>query len=101
MAFVSYCPKSSPKPLFEQKENQHPILNPCARFELNWLRNKKVGGKTHFRWNEWVELGSEIRNDAYSDSAYDVTNFFVVLRSSWPILYSYQISLLLDTNWQS
>ena len=22
--------------------NQHPILSPCIKFELNWLRNKKV-----------------------------------------------------------
>ena len=22
--------------------NQHPILSPCTKFELNWLRNKKV-----------------------------------------------------------
>ena len=38
---------------------------------------------------------------SYSDNAYDVTNFLVVLKSSWPILYSYQVSLLSDTKWQS
>ena len=27
--------------------------------------------------------------------------FFVVLKSSWPFLYSYQVSLLSDTKWQS
>ena len=36
MVFVSYCPKSSPKPLFwAQNKNPHPILNLCAKFELN------------------------------------------------------------------
>ena len=24
-----------------------------AKFELNWLRNKKVMKKPHFGWNEW------------------------------------------------
>ena len=38
---------------------------------------------------------------SYSDNAYDVTNFLVVLKSSWPILYSYQVSLLSNTKWQS
>ena len=64
MVFVSYCPKSSPTPPFLAKnKNQHPILNPCAKFQLNWLRNKKVMEKPHFRWNKWAGVGSEIRND--------------------------------------
>ena len=33
--------------------NQHPILSLFTKFELNWLRNKKVMKKPHFRWNEW------------------------------------------------
>ena len=34
--------------------NQHPILSLfITKFELNWLRNKKVMKKPHFRWNEW------------------------------------------------
>ena len=40
--------------------------------------------------------GLKLEMTSYSDIAYDVTNFFVVLKSSWPILYSYQVSLL---NW--
>ena len=28
---------------------------------------------------------------SYSDNAYDVTNLFVALKSSWPVLYSYQV----------
>ena len=44
--------------------NQHPIVSPCTKFELNWLRDKEVTKKPHFRWN----------------NAYDVTNFLVVLK---------------------
>ena len=33
---------------------------------------------------------------SYSDNAYDVTKFLVVLKISWPILYSYQVPLLSD-----
>ena len=38
---------------------------------------------------------------SYSDNAYDVNNFFVALKISWPILYSYQVSLLSDAKWHS
>ena len=30
--------------------NQHPILSLFTKFELNWLTNKKVMKKPHFRW---------------------------------------------------
>ena len=40
MVFVSHCPKSSPKLLFEPKiKISITILNPCVKFELNPLRN--------------------------------------------------------------
>ena len=29
--------------------NQHPVLSLFTKFELNWLRNKKVMKKPHFR----------------------------------------------------
>ena len=32
---------------------------------------------------------------SYSDNAYDVTNFFVVFKKSWPILNSYKVSLFI------
>ena len=60
MVFVSYFPKSFPKSLFEPSKNQHPILNPCAKFELNWLRTTKVTEKPHFRWNEWAETRNDV-----------------------------------------
>ena len=71
--------------------NQLPILNICAKFELNWLITKKL-------WNasfsmEWAELGLKLEMTSNSDNVYDVTSFCVVLRSSWPILYSYQVAL--------
>ena len=51
---------------------------------------------------EQVELREpKLEMTSFSDNAYDVTKFFVVLKSSWPILYSYQVSLLSDTKWQS
>ena len=37
--------------------------------------------------------GLKLQMMSYSDSAYGVINFFVVLESSWPILYQYQLSL--------
>ena len=46
--------------------------------------------------------GLKLEMISYSDNDYDVTNFFVVLKSSWPVLYSdYQVSLLSDPKWQS
>ena len=45
--------------------------------------------------------GLNLEMKSYSDNAYDVTNFFVALKSSWPIVYSYQVSLLANTKWQS
>ena len=70
MVFVSYCPKSSPKPLFEPNKNQHPILNPCAKFELNWLRNKKATENLIFDGTSGLKLEMTL----YSDNVYDVTN---------------------------
>ena len=48
--------------------------------------------KTHFRWNEWEIRESKSEMTSYSDNAYDVIIFFV-LKSSWHILYSFQVSL--------
>ena len=45
--------------------------------------------------------GLKLEMTSYPDNAYDVTNLFLVLKSSWPILYSYKVSLLSDTKWQS
>ena len=81
-----------PKPTFSAKNKKHhPILNPCAKFELNWLRNTKVTEKPHFRW---LDLVLKLEMKSFSDNAYRVTNFIVLLKSSWPMLYSYQVSLL-------
>ena len=75
-----------PKTTFWAKnKNQHPILNPGAKFELNWLRKNKSYGKTSFLWNEWAELGYKIWNDV------------ILKQCLW--LYSNQVSLLSDTKW--
>ena len=50
--------------------NQYPILSPCAKFERNCSRNKKVREILIFDGEPKLEMRS------YSDSAYDVTNFF-------------------------
>ena len=57
--------------------------------------------KPHFRWIEWEIRESKLEMTSYSDNAYNVTDFFFVLKSSWYILYSYQVSLLSGTKWQS
>ena len=38
--------------------NQHPILRLFAKFELNWLRNKKVMKKTSFSMERVAKLES-------------------------------------------
>ena len=42
---------------------------------------------------------------SYLDNSYDyyyyVTNIFGSFEIFWPILYSYQVSLFSDANWQS
>ena len=87
--------------LSKKNKNQHPILNPCAKFELNWLRNKKLRKNLIFDGTSGLNSVLKLDMTSYSDNAYDITNFFVVLKSFWPILYSYQLSLLSDTKWQS
>ena len=77
MVFVSYCPKSSPKTTFRAKnKNQHPILNPCAKFELNWFRNKKVAKNLIFNGTSGLNSVLKLETTSYSDNAYDVTIFF-------------------------
>ena len=45
---------------------------------------------------------AEIRNDiTFRQWSMMSIILFVVLGSSWPIVYSYQVSLLSDANWQS
>ena len=38
--------------------NQHPILSLFTKFELNWLRNKKVMKKTSFSMERVAKLES-------------------------------------------
>ena len=47
------------------------MLNPCAKFELNWLRNKKLWKNLIFDGTS----GLKLKMTSYSDNAYDVTNF--------------------------
>ena len=95
MDFVSDCPKSSPKPLFEPKirislQFWIPVSN-LSLIRSDYGKNLMFDGTSG--------LKSEMMS--YSDNAYGITNFFVVLKSSWPTLYSYQVSLLSDPKWQS
>ena len=69
--------------------NQHPLSSPCSEFELNWLRNKKVTKNIIFDGTSGKIRELKLEMTSYSDNAYDVTNFLVVLKSSWPILYFY------------
>ena len=97
--FCTILSEIVPKTTFSAKnKSQYPILNPCVKFESNWLRNKTVSEKILISDRR---SGLKLVMTSYSDNAYDVTNLFVVLKSSWPILYSYQVSLLSDPRWQS
>ena len=92
------CPKSFPKRRFKLlNKNKHRILNPCVKFELNLLKIKKL--RKDLICDGTCRL--ELEMTSYSDNVYDVTEFFVVLKSSWPMLCSYQVSLLSNAKWQS
>ena len=77
--------------------NQHPILSLCTKFKYNWLGNKKLRENLIFDGTSGKIKEAKLEMTSCSDNAYDVTNFWVVLKISWPILYSYQVSLLSDT----
>ena len=81
--------------------NRHPILSPCTKFELNWLRNKKVTKNLIFGGTSAKIREPKLEMTSSSDNAYDFTNFFGCFESSWPILYSYKVSLFSETKWQS
>ena len=83
--------------------NQHPILSPCSKLELRliWLRNKKLRENIIFDGTSGRIRDRKLEMTSHLDNAYDVTNFLAVLKSSWPILYSQQVSLLSGTKWQS
>ena len=69
--------------------NRHPILSSCTKFELNWLRNKKVTKDLIYDGTSGKIREPKLEMTSYSDIAYDATNFFVVLKSSWLVLYSH------------
>ena len=56
--------------------NQHPILSPCTKFELNWLGNKKVMKNLIFDGTSGKIMEPNLEMTPYSDNAYDVTNCF-------------------------
>ena len=56
--------------------NQHPILSPCTKFELNWLRNKKVTINLIFNGTSGKIRELKLEMTSYSDNDYDVTNCF-------------------------
>ena len=56
--------------------NQHTILSPCAKFEFNWLRNKKVMKNLIFDGTSGKIREPKLEITSYSDNAYDVTDFF-------------------------
>ena len=80
MVFVSLS-EIIPKTTFlAQNKYQHAILNPCVKFELNWLRNKSYR-KSSVIFDGMSGLNSvslKLEMTSYSDNAYDITNFFVV-----------------------
>ena len=89
MGFCVILSEIVPQTTFSVKnKNQHPILNPCTKFELSWLRNKKVMENLIFDGKSGLNSGLKLEMTLYLDNANDVTNFFVVLKSSWPIRYS-------------
>ena len=88
MVFVSYCPKSSPKLLLQHKIRisiQFRIPVPNLSLIGCEIKNLILDGTS------WLNSVLKLEMTSYSDSAYDITNFFVVFKSSWYILYCYEI----------
>ena len=56
--------------------NQHPILSPCIKFELHWLRNKKLQKKLIFDGTSGKIREPKLEMTSYSDNGFDVTDFF-------------------------
>ena len=56
--------------------NQHPILSPSTKFELNWLRNRKLRKNLIFDGTSGKIRESKLEMTSQSDSAYDITNLF-------------------------
>ena len=79
MVFVSLSEIVPKTTFWAPNKNQHAILNPCVKFELNWLRNKSYR-KTSVIFKGMSGLNSVLKLEmtSYSDNAYDITNSFVV-----------------------
>ena len=56
--------------------NQHPILSPCTKFELNWLRNKKLRKSLIFDGTGGKIREPKLELTSKSDNSYDITTFF-------------------------
>ena len=56
--------------------NQHQILSQCTKFELNWLINKKVTKNLIFDGTKGKIREPKSEKKAWTDNAYDITNFF-------------------------
>ena len=62
--------------------NHHPFLSACAKFELNWLRNEKVKKELFLNERSGKVRKPKLEMTSYLDNAYDITIFWVVLKSS-------------------
>ena len=82
MVFVSLYEIVPKTTFWVQNKNQHAILNPCVKFELNWLINKSYR-KTSVIFEGMSGLNSVLKLEmtSYSDNAYDITIFFCFLYS--------------------
>ena len=60
--------------------NQHPILSPCTKFELNWLRNRKVTKNFIFDGKSGNIREPKLEMTSYSYNGHDVTNFWGCLK---------------------
>ena len=81
--------------------NQHSILSPCTKFELNWLRNKKLQRNLIFDGMSGKIREPMQETTSYLDNSYNVTNCFGCFEKFLAYTYSFQVSLLSDTKWQS
>ena len=82
-----------------KNKNQHPILNPCVKFQLNSLRNKKVTENLIFD----ATSGLKLEMTSYSDNAFDVTIFccFEMPLAYTPFLRSFIVvrPQMAELNW--
>ena len=89
IVFVSHCPKSSSKPLFDPKIRLGiQFWIPVPNLSLTGWEIKKLQKNLILDGTSGLNSGLKLEMTSYSDNAYDVTNFVLLF---WKVLGLYSI----------